>query len=174
MMVSDVLSKEFIMPGLEALEKRELLDEMSGYISNLVGGLGREDLLEALLEREKLGSTGIGHGVAIPHAKIKGIEKIVVAMGISRNGVDFQSMDNRPVHIFFLIVAPEQSSATHLKVLSSISRLLKDAAFRGKLMKAEARDEIYTTIIEEDKSKGAHNIMFASELLDKAQALLTN
>lgn len=151
MMVSDVLTKEFIMPDLEASEKRELLDEIADNVSDLVGVLSREDLLGVLLEREKLGSTGIGHGVAIPHAKIKGIERVVVAMGISRKGVDFQSMDDRPVHIIFLIVAPEQSSAVHLKVLSSISRLLKEAAFRDKLLKAASREEIYNTIIEEDK-----------------------
>ncbi len=151
MMVSDVLSKEFIMPSLEACEKRELLGEMAENISDLVGGLDREDLLEVLLEREKLGSTGIGHGVAIPHAKLKGIERIVVAMGMSKNGVDFQSMDDKPVHIFFLIIAPEQSSAVHLKVLAGISRLLKDAAFRAKLMKVESRDDIFNTIVEEDK-----------------------
>jgi len=151
MMVSDVLAKEFIMPNLVSSEKRELLDEMADNISDLVGGLDREGLLEVLLEREKLGSTGIGHGVAIPHAKIKGIESIIVSMGMSKKGVDFQSMDNKPVHIFFLIVAPEQSSAVHLKVLSGISRLLKDAAFRNKLMKVESRDDIYNTIVEEDK-----------------------
>jgi len=151
MMVSDVLAKEFIMPNLVSAEKRELLDEMSGNVSELVGGLDREGLLEVLLEREKLGSTGIGHGVAIPHARIKGVERVIVSMGISKQGVDFQSMDNKPVHIFFLIIAPEQSSAVHLKVLSGISRLLKDAAFRNKLMKAESRDDIYNTIVEEDK-----------------------
>ncbi len=151
MMVSDVLTKEFIMPDLVSVEKRELLDEMSGNVSELVGGLDREGLLEVLLEREKLGSTGIGYGVAIPHARIKGVERVIVSMGMSKQGVDFQSMDNKPVHIFFLIIAPEQSSAVHLKVLSGISRLLKDAAFRNKLMKAESRDDIYNTIVEEDK-----------------------
>ncbi len=151
MMVSDVLTKEFIMPNLASVEKRELLDEMSGNVSELVGGLDREGLLEVLLEREKLGSTGIGYGVAIPHARIKGVERVIVSMGMSKQGVDFQSMDNKPVHIFFLIIAPEQSSAVHLKVLSGISRLLKDAAFRNKLMKAESRDDIYNTIVEEDK-----------------------
>jgi PTS system nitrogen regulatory IIA component len=151
MMVSDVLSKEFIMPALEASEKRELLDEMSDNISDLVGGLEREELLEVLLEREKLGSTGIGHGVAIPHAKMKGIERIVVSMGMSRKGVDFQSSDNRPVNIFFLIVAPEQSSSMNLKVLSSIASLLKDAIVRDKLLGARTRDDIYNIIVEEDK-----------------------
>ncbi|VAW38176.1 PTS IIA-like nitrogen-regulatory protein PtsN [hydrothermal vent metagenome] len=159
MMVSDVLAKEFIMPELVSTEKRELLDEMSGNISELVGGLDREELLEVLLEREKLGSTGIGHGVAIPHAKIKGIERVIVSMGISGSGVDFQSMDDKPVHIFFLIIAPEQSSAAHLKVLSGISRLLKDAAFRNKLMKAESRGDIYNTIVEEDKRLQRNSVL---------------
>jgi PTS system nitrogen regulatory IIA component len=159
MMVSDVLSKEFITPDLEASEKRELLDEMADNISDMVGGLEREELLEVLLEREKLGSTGIGHGVAIPHAKIKGIERIVVSMGMSRQGVDFQSMDNRPVNIFFLIVAPEQSSTMNLKVLSSIASLLKDSAVRDKLLGAHTRDDIYNIIVEEDKRLQRNSVL---------------
>ncbi len=151
MRVSDVLSKEYIMPDLKAREKRAALDEMAELLASKVDGLKREDLLEVLLEREKLGSTGIGHGVAIPHAKVKGIDGIVVAFGRSKKGVDFHSMDNRPVHIFFLIVAPENSAVVHLKVLSSISRLLKDGVFRRKLVKASTREDIYRIIVEEDK-----------------------
>ena len=155
--VSDVLNKDFIIPELEATEKREALDEMVSYLSSKVDGLNREQLLELLLEREKLGSTGIGHGVAIPHAKVKGIDSVLVAFGRSKKGLDFSSMDNKPVHLFFLILAPEKSTVTHLKVLSGISRLLKDKAFRENLQKAGDREEIYSTIVEEDDKvfKGA-------------------
>jgi PTS system nitrogen regulatory IIA component len=107
MRLADFLLKEYIMLSLKAREKRELLDEMATELASKVEGLNRERLLEVLLEREKLGSTGIGHGVAIPHGKLKGVDGIIVAFGRSKKGVDFHSMDDRPVHLFFLIVAPE-------------------------------------------------------------------
>ncbi len=150
MKVTDVLTKELIIPELKGKEKREVLEEMSQELARKVDGLNKERLLELLLEREKLGSTGIGHGVAIPHTKIKGIDGIIVAFGRSKKGVNFQSMDNRPVHIFFLIVAPEDSTVLHLKVLASISRLLKDGAFRKRLIKASTKEDIYRIIEEED------------------------
>jgi PTS system nitrogen regulatory IIA component len=151
MRLADFLLKEYIMPSLKAREKRELLDEMATELASKVEGLNRERLLEVLLEREKLGSTGIGHGVAIPHGKLKGVDGIIVAFGRSKKGVDFHSMDDRPVHLFFLIVAPEDSTATHLKILASISRLLRDKAFRKKLIKASDRGELHTIIAEEDR-----------------------
>lgn len=143
--------KEHVMPSLDAEEKRELLDEMATELASKVRGLNRERLLEVLLDREKLGSTGIGYGVAIPHGKLKGVDGIIVAFGRSKKGVDFHSMDNRPVHLVFLIVAPENSTATHLKILASISRLLRDKAFRKRLMKASDQEELYSIIAEEDK-----------------------
>ncbi len=151
MRLADFLMKEHVMPSLDAEEKRELLDEMATELASKVRGLNRERLLEVLLDREKLGSTGIGYGVAIPHGKLKGVDGIIVAFGRSKKGVDFHSMDNRPVHLFFLIVAPENSTATHLKILASISRLLRDKAFRKRLMKASDQEELYSIIAEEDK-----------------------
>jgi PTS system nitrogen regulatory IIA component len=132
MRLADVLMKDHIMPALKAREKRELLDEMATELASKVDGLNREKLLEMLLEREKLGSTGIGHGVAIPHGKLKGVDGIIVAFGRSKKGV-------------------ENSTATHLKVLASISRLLRDKAFRRKLIKALSQDDLYNIIAEEDK-----------------------
>ncbi|MEE9613376.1 MAG: PTS sugar transporter subunit IIA [Thermodesulfobacteriota bacterium] len=151
MRLTDVLSRDNVISDLGASEKRELLDEMASDLCERVGGLDREKLLEMLLEREKLGSTGIGHGVAIPHGKIKGIEEVLVAFGRSRKGVDFNSMDDKPVHLFFMIVAPENSTAVHLKVLASISRLLRDSGFRKRLIKASSGEEIYRIIAEEDE-----------------------
>ena len=150
MRLADVLREDYIIPDLRAREKREVLDEMVTDLSSKVSGLDRERLLEVLLERERLGSTGIGHGVAIPHGKIKGIEGIVVSFGRSKKGVDFHSLDDKPAHLFFLIVAPENSTVAHLKVLSAISHLLKDDGFRKRLIRASTREEIYRIIIEED------------------------
>ncbi|MBI5894264.1 MAG: PTS sugar transporter subunit IIA, partial [Deltaproteobacteria bacterium] len=132
-------------------DKRGALEEMVNDIASKANGIDKDKLLEILVEREKLGSTGIGYGVAIPHGKIKGINHIIVSFGRSARGVDFQSLDSNPSHLFFLIIAPEDSTAGHLKVLARISRLLHDASFRKKLMEAPLRDDIYRIIAEEDK-----------------------
>ncbi len=151
MRLIDVLKKDSILSDINGSEKQEILDEMSTKLATVVGGVNRDALLELLLEREKLGSTGIGYGVAIPHAKIKGLDSIAVSFGRSLKGVDFQSMDGEPVHLFFLIVAPETSTVTHLKVLAAISGLLKDEDFRRSLLSATSGDDIYRIIIEEEE-----------------------
>ncbi|MBW2559034.1 MAG: PTS sugar transporter subunit IIA, partial [Deltaproteobacteria bacterium] len=93
---------------------------------------------------------GIGDGIAIPHGKLAGLEKLVVSFGRSVAGVDFDSMDGRPVHIFFLLLAPEDSAGLHLKALAKISRMLKDVSFREFLIKAETSEDIYNLIVEKD------------------------
>ena len=153
--LADVLIKDLVLPALAASEKREVLDEMCTAISKQVEGVSRDELLEVLLAREQLGSTGIGYGVALPHGKLKNLDRIVVALGRSEKGVDFQSMDSRPVHLFFLIAAPENSVVSHLKLLAAVSRLLKEKVFRKKLLAAESGDELYRIIVEEEeRSKG--------------------
>ena len=105
-----------------------------------------------LLEREKLGSTGIGDGIAIPHGKLKGLDRLVISFGRSRQGIDFDAIDGKPVHIFFLLMAPESSTGQHLKALAKISRMLKDPDFRSDLMAAKSAEEIYRKIAEKDES----------------------
>ncbi len=151
MRLEDVLNKDYIILALNAREKREVLEEMVEDLSEKVIGLNKEELLELLLEREKLGSTGIGYGVAIPHAKTNGIKNILVSFARSRRGIDFQSTDEKPVHLFFLIVAPENATSSHLRVLSEISRLLRESDFRKKLLKASDAGEIYRAIMEADR-----------------------
>ncbi|MCK4846309.1 MAG: PTS sugar transporter subunit IIA [Deltaproteobacteria bacterium] len=150
MKISDILTKDNIIAELDATEKREVLETMSALLSESVGGMDKEELLGVLLEREKLGSTGIGYGVAIPHAKFSSVDSISVAFARSRKGVDFESADDQPVHLFFLIIAPESSTVMHLKVLASISKLLKDADLRSRLINATDADEIYAIISEEE------------------------
>ncbi len=152
MRLEDVLDSDCVIPDLKAREKRDLLDEMVMNLCSKVTDLNHEELLEVLLEREKLGSTGIGYGVAIPHGKLKGLKNIVVSFGRSKVGVDFQSTDEMPVHLFFLIVAPENSTASHLKVLSNISKILRDSAFRKKLLKLRSKEDLYSTIVEADRN----------------------
>jgi PTS system nitrogen regulatory IIA component len=107
-------------------------------------------VVEVLLDREKLGSTGIGDGIAIPHGKIKDLGGVVASFGRSPEGVDFESLDQKPAHLFFLLVAPENSAGVHLKALARISRLLKHPSFRKRLMEAENEEELFQIISEED------------------------
>lgn len=150
MKIIDVLKRESIVVDLKAKDKRGVLEELVGDLVLKTEGLDKERLLEILLEREKLGSTGIGYGVAIPHGKLKNLDYLVVAFGRSVVGIDFQSLDNKPAHLFFLILAPEDSTAAHLKILARISKLLKDPSFRNKLLSASSRDDIFNAIAEEE------------------------
>lgn len=150
MKILDVLKKESIISDLKAMDKRGVLEEMVGDVAIKSAGLDKQRLLEILLEREKLGSTGIGYGVAIPHGKLKNLDCLVVTFGRSVTGIDYQSLDNKPAHLFFLILAPEDSTAAHLKILARISKLLKDPSFRKKLLSAPSRDDIFHAIAEEE------------------------
>lgn len=154
MRLADVLREDYIFIDLKARGKKDVLAEMVVDMSSKIDMLDREKILNALMERERLGTTGIGHGVAIPHGKVKGLSEIKVFFGRSKKGVEFNSMDNMPVYLFFLIVAPENSAAAHLKVLACISQLLKNQEFRTRLMKAENPAEVYREIIEAEKKSG--------------------
>ncbi|MBW1866005.1 MAG: PTS sugar transporter subunit IIA, partial [Deltaproteobacteria bacterium] len=114
-------------------------------------GIDQEILVKVLIERERLGSTGIGGGVGIPHGKLDDLKSITLGVGISRRGVDFESMDGNPTHIFFLLLTPENSTGLHLKLLARVSRLLKKGPFKERLLQALDRDEIYRAISEEDE-----------------------
>src|SRR3989304_1534424 len=156
MRLADVLREDHIITDLEAREKNDLLAEMVTDIASLETALDKEAVLNALLEREKLGTTGIGHGGAIPHGRGKGLKEIKVFFGRGRKGVNFDSMDRLPVHLFFIIMAPENSAAAHLKVLAGISQLLKNQEFRVRLLNADGRSEIYRTIIEAERKTGVN------------------
>lgn len=151
MILADAITSDCVTSDLKSTDKAEVIDELSTNLSNNIANINREDILSAILEREKLGSTGIGYGVAIPHGKVEGIDRVYIAFGRSKGGIDFDSMDNRPAHLFFLIVAPANSTASHLKTLASISELLKEEDFRSKLLKAKDAKDIYNVIIEGEK-----------------------
>jgi PTS system nitrogen regulatory IIA component len=107
-------------------------------------------LLDVLLEREKLGSTGIGEGVAIPHGKVPGLPSLTASFGRSRQGVDFKAIDGKPTHLFFALFAPENSAGLHLKALARISRIFKSAAFREAILAAPDAAGMYRLIEQED------------------------
>lgn len=151
MRLTDVFSKEYIIPNLKSNDKKGVLEEMASDIASKVNSIDAKILTEVLLEREKLGSTGIGYGVAIPHGKLKGISHIIVSFGRSVKGVNFQALDGKTSHLFFLIIAPEDSTTAHLKILARISRILQDASFRKKLIDTSYMNDLYKIILEEDK-----------------------
>jgi PTS system nitrogen regulatory IIA component len=151
MKLLDILNKDCIIPELRSQNKREVLEELTGALLNCKANLNKEALVEVLLERERLGSTGIGDGIAIPHGKIQELDELILSFGRSTRGIDFDSMDGRPTHLFFLLIAPENSAGTHLRALAKISRLLKSAHFRKRLMEAGTIEELFQVIQEEDK-----------------------
>jgi len=150
MKILDALKKEAIISDLKSADKQGILEELSDPVSSLFN-IEKEDLVNILMEREHLGSTGIGGGIGIPHGKLKNLDSLVLGFGLSRQGVDFESMDGRPTHIFFLLVTPENSTGLHLKLLARISRILKNDPFKAKLMAAGSADEIFEIIAEEDE-----------------------
>jgi len=148
--LDDVLSEDLVRAELAGRTKGAFLTELAGIVSGAHPEIERDRLLVALQERERLNSTALGDGVAIPHGKLRDIRRVIAAFGRSRAGVDFQSLDGKPTHLFFLLVAPEDSAGAHLKALARISRLLKDASFRQRLMEAGDAHQLYQTIRDED------------------------
>jgi nitrogen PTS system EIIA component len=149
MKILDVLSKDAINVDLKAKDKKGVLDELVAPVARMTG-TSHEDLARVLMERERLGSTGIGGGIGIPHGKLKDLTSLVLGFGLSRRGVAFESMDGRPTHIFFLLLTPENSAGLHLKLLAHLSRLLKNDDFKSQLMQAGTPEEIIDIIREKD------------------------
>lgn len=150
MKITDILNREASILELSANAKDALLAEMAGALASAEAGLDEGALLGVLREREALQSTGIGEGVAIPHGKVAGLERLVATFARSTRGVDFDSIDGEPTQLFFLLVVPEQSGGQHLKALARISRFFRDASFRERLMAAQDLDEVFRAIEEED------------------------
>jgi PTS system nitrogen regulatory IIA component len=150
MKILDVLPKEAIIADLKSRSKTEVLDELVAPLARLAG-MSREELVRVLLERERLGSTGIGGGIGIPHGKLKDLDNLMIGFGLSRKGVDFESLDGEPTRIFFLLITPENSTGLHLKMLARISRILKNEPFKERLLGSDGADQIYEIIKEEDE-----------------------
>jgi len=151
MMITDFLKEDCILVNLKSKEKKEALEELLILLKNKNYIKDSKEILETVLEREKLGSTGIGQGIAVPHARTDQIENLVGAVGISTNGISFNSLDGEPVNIIFLIIAPTKSIGLHLKALAKIARLLKNRTFRNALRNAETSAEVIEIIKEDDE-----------------------
>lgn len=150
MRILDIVPPEAIVDDLRAETKEGVLRELAAILAARTPQLPAETLASVLIDRESLGSTGIGDGVAIPHGKAPGIDRLHAVFGRSRAGVQFHSLDGKPAHLFFLIVAPEASAGMHLKALARISRLLKDVRFRESLMAAPNEERLRQLFREED------------------------
>jgi PTS system nitrogen regulatory IIA component len=151
MKIVEILSENAVIPELHGSTKEAVLREMAEHLAGVYPEINANQLVEVLWERERLGSTAIGDGIAIPHGKLPGLRSVIAAFGRHRTGVDFQSLDGNPTKIFFLLVAPEDSVGQHLKALARVSRLLKDPAFRERLISADGRSELYACIRDEDE-----------------------
>jgi PTS system nitrogen regulatory IIA component len=151
MKLTSILSEKSLIPELKGNDKTSVIRELAGAVISAEPKVNLEELVRILLEREKLGSTGIGSGVAIPHGKLSQIDHIVAAFGRSTGGVAFDSQDGEPANLFFVLVAPENTAGLHLKALAKLSRLLKDAHFRDRLMQAADAGILYKIISEEDE-----------------------
>jgi nitrogen PTS system EIIA component len=150
MKITDILSPDLILPDLKGNTKAEVLQELAQALATKHPEIRLNDLTAVLGERERLGSTAIGDGIAIPHGKLRGVTRIIGAFGRHRQGVDFESLDGNASQLFFVLVAPEDSASLHLKALARVSRLLKDNSFRDKLLKAADEAELFRLIKDED------------------------
>lgn len=152
MKLISILPKEAISIQLSSRDSGAVLRELAQLLHRADPSLNPETIFTVLQEREKLGSTGIGSGVAIPHGKLAGAKRILACFGRSREGVDFQSQDGEPAYLFFALIAPENAAGMHLKALAKLSRLLKDGGFRDRLLAADSSEEIYRILaVEDDK-----------------------
>jgi nitrogen PTS system EIIA component len=152
MKITDFLKEDCVLLSVKSRDKKEAISELLELLKEKRYIKDSQDILDNVMEREKLGSTGIGQGIAVPHTKTEQIEELVGAVGISNDGISFEALDGEPVYIIFLILAPTKSIGLHLKALAKIARLLKDKTFRNALRKANNKSEIIK-IIKEDEEK---------------------
>lgn len=150
MKMLDFLDRNAITVNIKSKKKQDVIRELVDLVSNVYPIKDKEALVDTLMNRELLGSTGIGQGIGIPHAKSSCVKKLVAALGISRTGVDFDSLDGEPTYIFLLLVAPEDAAGPHLKALAKISRMLQDKFVRDSLISAKDEDAIFAIIKQED------------------------
>lgn len=136
------IKKELVLPELGATSKKEVLQEMAEAVHRQYPDLSSSALYSILQERESLGSTGIGDAIAIPHGKIKGLNEITICFGRSNRGIAYDAMDGKPTHLFFLLLAPEDSAAQYLSCLAELSRFLKNSQIRSRLLQAETREDL--------------------------------
>ncbi len=153
MRILDFLDKDSIELDLKAKNKKEAIEELVDILKKKNAILDKDVTIESLMEREELGSTGVGQSIAIPHSKTKGVKELIAAFAVSKNGVEFDALDGEPVYIFFLLLAPEGAAGLMLKALARVSNFLKNKYYRKKIMEAPNKEAILQIIEEEEKTK---------------------
>ena len=151
MTLLEILSSETTIVGLKGNSKEEIIEELVDCLDAGDAISDRDKVLQAVVEREKIMSTGIGDGIAIPHGKSDAVPRLVAALGTHRHGVDFEALDGEPAFVFFLLVSPANVSGPHIKALARISRLLKNDEFKKSLIEASTPGEVLEAIAEEEK-----------------------
>lgn len=146
MRLADILTRERVSTSVEARDKEEALRAVAG----LFDGISADDAYLVLRERENLASTGVGEGVAIPHGRLAGIERLKAVLAICPKGVDFESVDGEPVYILVAILAPDRSTGDHLKALARVSRLLRPEDVRARLRAAKDPEELFESVLRAD------------------------
>ena len=152
MSLLDILSVKSAIVGLRGETKDDIIEELVDSLEVGASITDRDKVLQAVLEREKIMSTGIGDGIAIPHGKSDAVVELAAALGIHKRGVDFEALDGEPTFVFFLLVSPASISGPHIKALARISRMLKNDSFKKKLIEAESSEGILEAIGEEEKN----------------------
>ena len=156
MSLLDILSVKSTLVGLKGHSKDKIIEELVDCLEVGDAISDRDKVLQAVLEREKIMSTGIGDGIAIPHGKSDAVSQLSAALGIHKRGVDFDALDGEPAFVFFLLVSPANVSGPHIKALARISRMLKNDSFKKRLIEADSSDAILGIIAEEEQSHPAH------------------
>jgi fructose-specific phosphotransferase system IIA component len=151
MKLTDLLGPDSIKIPLENRDKPAVIEEMVDILVKSKRLTDRQAAIEAIMKREELMSTGIGNGIAVPHGKSGGADELVLAFGLSPEGIEFDSLDGQPVHICFLLVAPENLSGPHVRALARISRLLQHQQFRQALLQCSSSEEVLEAIASEEK-----------------------
>ena len=154
MEITDLINLGSIIPELKASSKKQTLQELAHHAEKLIPQ-AHHDILDILLERERLGTTGVGHGVAIPHGKFSGLERPYGLFARLDQPVDFESLDDQPVDLVFLLLVPENAGADHLKALAKVSRILRDKGTCDKLRGSEGGDAIYAILTSATQSSHA-------------------
>ncbi len=151
MKIANILELKTVVPNLHSTSKAEVIKELADNISSVYSNINKERLIEVLQEREKLCSTAIDSGVAIPHAKMSGVTDITLGFGRSIEGIEFESIDRKETHFFITLIAPENATGSHIQLLARISRIFKNPELRSRLMKLESQEDIYEAITTEDE-----------------------
>ena len=154
MEITDLVTPECVVPDLKVTSKKQAIHELARKAADLTGEHERA-IFDVLMERERLGTTGVGNGIAIPHGKLAGLERLYGVFARLGEPVDFQAIDDQPVDLIFLLLAPESAGADHLKALARVSRLLRDKATCEKLRGAQSADAIYALLSESTDSRAA-------------------